>query len=128
MQDIGINSLTFKKCVKTSHEKKHSLITNCELPEDPTKIKCMDCIESFYKKLTWNNPYRNVSASAYAAPVSIYTSPSFLGNELTLPAKRINLDEIIKKLKKTCSDNSKYSKYLKYKNKYLQLKKSFAKN
>ena len=101
------NGLKIQKCLHNIAEKTQSLITNSNFT--PITGNCQNSIEPFYKKIVWVNPFPTAT-----------TSPVFDHDDIVL--------DIIKTLKQSRSGNLKYSKYLKYKNKYLKLKKSLSKN
>ena len=105
MDGKTINKLSIKKCHNNITTKTQSLITNSTLPPpepDSAMIKCENSIMPFYKVLDWFNP---IDGSIF-------------------PLIRIDLERTIRNLEKTRSGNLKY---LKYKNKYLQLKKNLTK-
>ena len=109
LDEKTVNILTFKKCENNNTDKKYPLITNCDPKyESDDIINCNVCIEPFYKKITWNNPIEGATQKDLSEISTIvYTLINLLKDQ---------------------SRNLKYSKYLKYKNKYLELKKSLAKN
>jgi hypothetical protein len=109
LDEKTVNILTFKKCENNYTDRIYPLITNCDPKYKKTRnhIDCNACIEPFYKKITWNNPIEGASKK-------------------NLSEISTNVYQLIKELSIDESQNL-FSKYLKYKNKYLELKKSLSK-
>jgi hypothetical protein len=116
LKEIEINGLKFQKCENTYTGPKQSLIKNCDLPEDPAILECDKCIMPFYKTIKWLNPFGDADNYFIITEGSIGTRDT----------SEMQLDEIIFSLNHW-KETQKKSKYLKYKNKYLQLKKKLAK-